>query len=292
MIIKTCEINPATGAKLDCYIKNPVRLANAVYLSPAVLLFPGGGYMFCEAHDYEEMAMEFVAKGFSAFILTYSVGKHAVFPGALVEASKAMKIIRDNAGEWHINPDKVIVAGASAGGHVAACLGTMWHRPEIQELAGVKGEENKPGAMLLQAAVISCKMRTANGVEKIMCEDFVDEKTPPAFIVHCENDNLVSVEQSLRFANAMAIRERPFNLHIYDNGGHIAPFSTGRTVDDAGRFTPSIYSWLDQFIEWFWSYFGREEPTVPGIVIGELPLGNGARATPKMMHSKYSSAPL
>ncbi len=291
MIIKTFEINPATGAKLDCYIKNPVRLANAVCLSPAVLLFPGGGYMFCEAHDYEEMAMEFVGRGFSAFILTYSMGKNAIFPNALVEASKAMKIIRDNAKEWYINPDKVIVGGASAGGHVAACLGTMWHKPEIQELAGVKGEENKPGAMLLQGAVVSCKMRTANGVEKIMCEDFVDEKTPPAYIVHCENDNLVAVEQSLRFANAMAVKERPFNLHIFDNGGHMSPFNMESTVDEKGRKTSSVFTWLDLFMEWFWSYFGKDDPVVPGLVIGEMPMGNGIKATPKMNHSKYSSAP-
>ena len=97
----------------------------------AILVCPGGGYSFCSQREAEPIAVAYLAAGFNAFVLDYSVtnkneeGK--TFPAQLIEAAKAMKFIKDNAEKVHIDPNYVFVNGYSAGGHLAASLGTLYN---------------------------------------------------------------------------------------------------------------------------------------------------------------------
>ena len=88
---------------------------------PAVIICPGGGYMYCSEREATPIAMEYLAGGINAFILRYSC-KPAVFPTALVQLATAMKLVREHAKEWNIDSEKIIVVGFSAGGHLAASL--------------------------------------------------------------------------------------------------------------------------------------------------------------------------
>ena len=89
----------------------------------AILVIPGGGYGFCSDREGEPIAHYYMAHGFNAFVLRYSVHTKetdATWPAPLIDASAAMKYIRDHAEEFHIDPDYVFVVGFSAGGHLAA----------------------------------------------------------------------------------------------------------------------------------------------------------------------------
>ena len=82
---------------------------------PAVIVCPGGGYVMTSDREAEPIALRFNSLGFQSFVLRYSVNK-LPFPGALLELSKAVSVVRENAAEWDIDPEKIIVCGFSAAG--------------------------------------------------------------------------------------------------------------------------------------------------------------------------------
>ena len=117
-----------TEVFLDCYIADSLN----GYKRKAMLVIPGGGYgCICSDREGEPIAQAFIAKGYNAFILHYSVGGRRAFPAQLIEASMAIKHIRDNAENYGIDPKNVFVVGFSAGGHLAGCLATMWQKDDI-----------------------------------------------------------------------------------------------------------------------------------------------------------------
>ncbi len=92
---------------------------------PPSLIFPGGGYRFCSDREAEPIAMAFLAEGYQAFVLRYSLNDQAAFPRPLNDAEEALELIRSKSRQWHVDPARIAVCGFSAGGHLAAALGTM-----------------------------------------------------------------------------------------------------------------------------------------------------------------------
>src|SRR5690625_3301500 len=150
---------------------------------PAVLIFPGGGYHFTSNREAEPIAMSFLAEGFHAFILRYSVGKTAQFSDALQDAEEALQIISNKSADWSIDKDKLIVAGFSAGGHLAAALGTMG--------------SIRPDALILGYPCVMDKDSLAFRVPNLA--EQVDIATPPTFLFSTFEDDVVPIEHSLRF---------------------------------------------------------------------------------------------
>ena len=97
---------------------------------PCILICPGGGYEHLAEREAEPIAIRMNSMGFNACVLRYSLIPNE-YPVPLYEAAYAVKYIRDHADEWGINPDKIVIAGFSAGGHVAASLGTLWNQQEL-----------------------------------------------------------------------------------------------------------------------------------------------------------------
>ncbi|MBQ7359547.1 MAG: alpha/beta hydrolase [Lachnospiraceae bacterium] len=118
-------------AKLVVYIQN-FETDMLVQERPLVLLCPGGGYNHLSVREAESEALQFLAMGYHAAVLKYSVSP-AMFPTQLCELAWAVKFLRSKAGEWHIVSDKIIVQGSSAGGHVAASLGVFWNQDWLLE---------------------------------------------------------------------------------------------------------------------------------------------------------------
>ena len=103
---------------------------------PAVLVIPGGGYRVLSEVEAEPPALAFRRAGFHAFVLQYTVGERCHWPLPLEDYEEAMELIEQNAGKWHIDTSRIIVAGFSAGGHLAACAATTaQHRPAAAVLA-------------------------------------------------------------------------------------------------------------------------------------------------------------
>ena len=127
---------PGSGmATLDGHILDCQLSLGQYAKRPAILVCPGGGYVYCAASEGEPVAMGFAARGFHTFILRYSTGFEAGDFQPLKELSWAIGYIRENADAWHIDPEKIVVCGFSAGGHLALSSGLM--------------AENKPNAMIL-----------------------------------------------------------------------------------------------------------------------------------------------
>ena len=120
---------------------------------PSVLVIPGGGYEMTSDREAEPIAMQFLAAGFNAFVLRYSV-KPSIFPVALLEAAEAMRRIRTHADEWHCDADAIAVIGFSAGGHLAANLATS-ASDDVLAAHGYDADAVRPNGLMLAYPVVT-----------------------------------------------------------------------------------------------------------------------------------------
>ncbi len=234
----------------------------------AILVIPGGGYGgICDDREGEPIALAFLAQGFAAFVLHYTTGRKRPYPAQLIEASLAMKHIKDNSEEYGIDPENIFVTGFSAGGHLSACLGTMWHREEIYESIDMPFGYNKPKGIVLCYPVISADERIRNfgSFQNLLCDDnpdkklldyvsvekWVDDKSVPCFIMHTSNDQMVNVGNALVMANAYAKKGMTFELHIYPDAPH--GVALGNEVTECGNKkwkNDSIAKWVENAVFW------------------------------------------
>jgi len=204
----------------------------------AVLICPGGGY---ERLAYQVSGMQlakwFNTLGIAAFVLNYrlpnspDLKQREIAP--LQDAQRAMRLIRTNAEKWQIKPDKIGVLGTSAGGHLAANLGTA--TTDAAKIGdGLDKLSFAPNFMILISPVISMdeyahatsreNLLGANPskelTEKYSLEKQVTATTPKAFIVHAADDKAVNPHNSLLFYNALLDKNIGASLHVFPSGGH------------------------------------------------------------------------
>ena len=113
----------------DCTVVSYIHAPSAELNIPvrrAIIVCPGGGYQFLSDREAEPVALQYFAAGLNVFILNYSIQDKAHDSAPLIEAALAVRHVRENAEKYHIDPRYVFITGFSAGGHVAACCGTMW----------------------------------------------------------------------------------------------------------------------------------------------------------------------
>lgn len=248
------------NAYLEVYVADKV----GDFVRSAILVIPGGGYStVCSEREGEPIAMAFMPHGFNAFVLHYSVCKKP-FPIQLIQASLAIKHIRDNSEKYNIDPDKVFTVGFSAGGHLVASLGTMWDYADIYDEIKMPYGYNKPTGMMLIYPVISQKYHclsiknllmkkepTVEEMEFLSLENHVSEKTCPAFIMHTSNDQVVDVKNSLLFAEKMSNLGLKFEMHIYPDAPHGAALGNEITECGVEKWRNSaIEKWISQAVEW------------------------------------------
>lgn len=233
----------------------------------AMLVIPGGGYsVVCSDREGEPIALNYLANGVNAFVLNYSVGKESVFPTPLIQASLAVAYIRKNADRYNIDPERIFCVGFSAGGHLAASLGTLWDSECIYNKTDLKFGDNKVRGMVLGYPVISAfnhphlgsfynilGTTSPNDEQKTLysAELNVSEKTVPAFIFHSSDDDGVPVQNSLCFASALAEQKIRFELHIYPSAGHGCALATWQTSRGyKGHENEQMARWLTDSIKW------------------------------------------
>lgn len=217
---------------------------------PAVLVLPGGGYLYCSDGEAENVAKHYYDAGYQAFVLRYSVGKHATWPHPLEDYEQAMELIRGNAEKWLIHPDKIAVIGFSAGGHLAACAATM--------------ARQRPNAAILGYAALQKETLDICPPDLPSPIDHVDEHTCPCFLFSARDDVLVPIENTLKFQMALTEHDIMYESHIYAYGGH--GFSTGEEAEHLCRRAPD---WIQDSIGWLEDVFGTmqedgfSEPVCP-----------------------------
>lgn len=254
---------PKQKAVLRSYIINTTDHTYLNTKRPAVIICPGGGYgMVADYVEGEPIALKFIASGMHAFVLEYST-EPVRFPGALLELSKAVAVVRANAEKYNINPNKIIVCGFSAGGHLAASLGVYWKEGFIQRFLGYDNNENRPNGLILGYPVISShegvvhrgsmlnllgKYPDEKEISLFSLENNVTELVPPTFLWHTSNDDAVDVQNSLLFATALRQHEVAFEMHIYPSGDHGLGLANKVTASYFGQIVPACQNWIDMAI--------------------------------------------
>lgn len=255
MLHKTISLREDRGdVKMTTYIiEDPMEQDRK---SPLVVICPGGGYEFCSPREAEPIALQFNAAGIHAVVVDYSVKE--LYPRALMDLSKAVTVVRENAEAWRVDSDKIIVCGFSAGGHLAASLGVLWNKePQIRR----EDQKNRPNGMILCYPVISAGQHSHGGsiqtitggdpglMETVSLEKQVDGDCPPAFIWHTFEDPCVPVENSLLMASALAEKKISTELHIYPKGNHGLSLANKYTCGTEAD-PQEVRNWIDMAVRW------------------------------------------
>ncbi|RAJ12245.1 alpha/beta hydrolase [Arenibacter echinorum] len=203
----------------------------------AVIICPGGGYGM-ESYKLEgiRIAEAFNSRGIAAFVLKYRLPNDSIMIdksiGPLQDAQQAMKIVRQRAAEWHLDPEKIGIMGFSAGGHLASTAGTHFNKSYIPNSEGIS---LRPSFMILIYPVISMKDElTHNGSRENLLgksaseeqilnfsnELHIDSETPPTWLTHTGDDTVVPVENSIRFYQELIKNKIPSEMHLYPKGNH------------------------------------------------------------------------
>lgn len=234
------------GAELTAYLHAPSNEMPNVSKRPAILVFPGGGYAGCSDREAEPVALAYLAEGYNAFVLRYTTGRGRTdnVPAlALEDAQAALAMIRGNTEEWDLVDGQVAVVGFSAGGHLAASLGTL--------------SDSKPDALILGYPAVADNMLEQMGMSGPSVIDAVSGDTPPSFIFHTRNDSVVPIENALLFTGALETAGVEFEMHIFREGPH--GFSLAKPLTSSGqeRFAnPILAQWFGLSIDWLHAIWG------------------------------------
>lgn len=239
---------------IDCYIAE-----YGATTRNAMLVIPGGGYGFCcKDREGDPIAEAFIPHNFNCFVLNYSICENAVFPAPLIEASLAVKYIKEHAEELKINPENVFCVGFSAGGHLAGSLATMWDEVDIKPY----GINRVKGAVLCYPVLTATKGKCHDGSfqkilgkndlteedrQKYSIENHVKENSSPVFMVATGDDTVVPCESSLYTALAYRKAKVPFELHIYKHGAHGFALGNDVTPDNVDK---AATKWVKHSAEW------------------------------------------
>lgn len=229
----------------------------------AVVICPGGGYWIL-AWDLEgtDIAKYFSSIGVAAIVLKYRLPTYGntiePYKVPLMDAQRAMRLVRYNASKWNINPQKIGIMGFSAGGHLASTLGTHFDYGNKTSPDSIERISCRPDFMVLMYPVISftdsCthtgsrdallgKNPDKELVKYYSNELQVKKDTPPAFLVHADNDTGVPVENTLLMYKALRANKIPAELHILSEGEH--GFGLGTGNDHINSWTNSLKLWLN-----------------------------------------------
>jgi acetyl esterase/lipase len=225
----------------------------------AIVICPGGGYGHLALdHEGQQVAAWLNANGIAGFILKYRhSGVGYAHPAPLLDALRAVRLVRSRAAEWKVDPARVGILGFSAGGHLASTVGTHCDAGDPDAADPIDRVSSRPDFMVLIYPVVSLTEPfrhkgsrdnllgsdpNAALVENLSNEKQVTPRTPPTFLVHTTQDTVVPVENSLLFYQALRKAGVPAELHVYARGEH--GFGLGKPGDEAADWPGRCLNWL------------------------------------------------
>ncbi len=244
-------VRNVTRPTLTAYLPEPAKATGT-----AIIICPGGGYYLLAAgHEGEDVARVLAQRGVAAFVLKYRLPRDSTMVdkriGPLQDTQRAIQIVRENAEDFGISPDRIGIMGFSAGGHLAATAGTLYSEPLINN---PDGTSLRPDFMALVYPVISSNpdVRHDGSFRNLLGESPAEEDlerfspdlqvtgdTPPAFFVHARDDG-VKVENSRLMIKALQNNGIEVDSVIYESGGH--GFGLVNPTSD-------VY-WLNRLVLW------------------------------------------
>ena len=222
----------------------------------AVIICPGGGYkILAISHEGYQIAEEFNKRGITAFVLKYRLPSDEIMfdktIGPLQDAQRAIKIVREHAVKWNLDPSKIGIMGFSAGGHLASTLSTHFTKTVIDNPANAS---LRPDFSILGYPVITMDSFTHKGsknnllgknptqaqVKEYSNELQVTKDTPPTFLFLANDDKTVPSENSADYMIALKRANVPVEAHFYKAGGHGFGLNNKTTKED----------WFLTMMEW------------------------------------------
>lgn len=252
MTTRLYDINDQT-AKIEYYTP-----FGSKHLDAAVLILPGGGYSGLSAQEGEGYAGVFRLWGYHAFVLSYRLGSQGFrHPSMLDDVARAIRFIRSRHSEYGFDPEKIVIVGSSAGGHLAATLLTKWDDGNPDHEDAVERWSSRPNFGILCYPVITMGEHAHVGsrknllgenpsqelVDLLSAELHVTADTPPCFLWHTYDDAAVPVENVFLFASALRRSAVPFELHVYQEGVH------GLGMKDGIPWVNDCMKWLARRLE-------------------------------------------
>ena len=239
-----------------------------------MLICPGGAYSEISDIEAEPIARAYMARGYNTAIIYYTCKRNA---GALydaekdvakphLEVSKSICIIRDNAEEWHVDPEKIAVIGFSAGGHLAGSASILWNDERLVKALGCPEGYNKPNAAILCYPVVTFTEEYAHkGSRDNLLGDYKTEEnlaryslekqvtdTCPTFVVHAVDDSGVLVHNSIALITALKNAGVSFESHLFPWGEHGFSLATREVYPQHDDY---LARWLGWSIDWLETIF-------------------------------------
>lgn len=259
------ERNGVSGGFLHTYVRmSSCELKKKT--RPAMIVIPGGGYEFLSDREGEPVALAYLNKGYSSFVLKYSI--NTSYPTPLIEACMAVAYVRENAALYSVDKEHIAAIGFSAGGHLCGMLATLFAAEEITQALGQHAVMCRPNAVVLSYPVITMQNGlTHEGTRRVISasgklsynsfsiEKCVNKNSVPAFIWHTMEDTCVPVENSMLLASAYKNVGVPFALHIFEKGWHGLSLISEETCDvnNADLLLFHVGKWLELSLDWLQS---------------------------------------
>ncbi len=221
-----------TKPTLEMYLPEKGKASGA-----AVIIIPGGSYgVVVYQGEGIANAKQFANNGIAAFVLKYRLPDDSIMQnktvGPLQDAQQAIKFVRENAAKWGIDANKIGVVGFSAGGHLASTVATHFQKPAIENN---NNTSLRPDFQVVVYPVISMmdslthrdsrnnllgRNPSKETITEYSNELQVTSTTPPTYITHAADDNVVDVDNSIEYFEALRRNKVPVEMHIYPGGGH------------------------------------------------------------------------
>lgn len=242
-----------TGYVLDCEL-----MLGQETERPAIVICPGGGYLYCSPREAEPIALAYAARGFHAFVLDYSVGYDATGFAPLDEVSWAIGLLREHAAEWHVAPNKIAACGFSAGGHLALSAGVLAENKANALILGYPvGSMSGPQNTFFAEMLLGKKNPSEEDRKILDAVGNVDKNAPPAFLFGTVEDRLTPYG-ALAVANAYTQAGVDYELHLFQFGPHGLALATAESADGSIQCIDQRFAqWHEMSVTWLRKIFGE-----------------------------------
>ncbi len=255
------ELPAHPEATLDGYILDCDLTLGQYQKRPAVIVCPGGGYVYCSKAEGEPVAMGFIARGLHSFVLRYSTGFHAGGFAPLEEISWVVGYIREHADEWSIDADKIVVCGFSAGGHLALSSGLLAENKPNAMILGYPAASapNIPGADFMLKLLTGKQNPTDEDAKRFDLVPQITKDAPPVFVMATAQDLLTGFG-ALPIAQRYCALGIPYELHIFGHGPHGYALANETSSDGSSRYMNSAFAqWQELSVQWLHKILGPLE---------------------------------
>lgn len=216
----------------------------------AIIMCPGGGYGWeATGHEGHDIAHWLNNQGVTYVVLKYRLpqGNHEI---PLSDAEQAIRLVREHAEEWGVDPSKVGIMGASAGGHLASTVATHYTsaatRPDFQILFYPVITMDPSYTHAGSRTNLLGENPSADLQNRFSNELQVTPDTPKAFLILSSDDDIVPVANSINYYTSLVSNKVPVAMHIYPNGGHGYGYSEWFTYKD--QWKSELEKWLREEI--------------------------------------------